>query len=116
MGTARNMGPGYFPRLIAISLIIIGSAVILTTARGATKIDLSNWPLRQITLVLLAILIFAGSLQYLGFLAAAFGMALVAAKARKETSLAHAILIAAGVTLFCTVVFRFGLGIPFQLY
>lgn len=114
-GTARNMGPGYFPRLISIFLIVIGAAVILT-AKTPSKIQLPNWPLRQIALVLIAILVFASSLKYIGFLGAAFAMSFISAKARKETGFLQAVLIAAGVTLFCTVIFRFGLGIPFQLY
>ena len=115
MGTARRMGPGYFPRMVALGLVLIG-AMVIATAKGITHVDLRHWPLRQMAMVSVAVLVFAVGLDRIGFLASAFAMTLIATKARRETKLHHAALIAAAITVFCAVVFRFGLGIPFRLY
>lgn len=115
MGTARQMGPGYFPRFVSLCLLVLGAAIIFASG-PASRIDLRHWPLRQIGMVAAAILIFAVGLDRVGFLASAFAMAFVTAKARKETSLWQATVIALAITVFCTVVFREGLGIPFRLY
>lgn len=114
-GTALKMGPGYFPLLIGTCLAGLGALVVLS-AKGESRIDLPSWPWRQIVMVVGAILIFAFGLDRIGFLASAFLMTFITAMARKETRIWQAAVIAAAITLFCTAVFFWGLGIPFQLY
>ncbi|CAH1653552.1 tripartite tricarboxylate transporter TctB family protein [Chelatococcus asaccharovorans] len=114
-GTARKMGPGYFPVMIGSFLLVIG---VLVTAQqsNVSRIAIRSWPWRQITLVTAAILIFAVGLERLGFLAATFAMAFVASLADERTEYPGAALIGAAITIFCTAVFYWGLGIPFKLY
>ena len=114
-GTALRMGPGYFPMMIGVCLLGLGALVILS-AKGESRIDLPHWPWRQIIMVAAAILIFAIGLDRIGFLASALAMAFVTALARRETPIWQAAVIAVAITAFCTAVFYWGLGIPFQLY
>lgn len=114
-GSALRMGPGYFPTAIGICLVIVGVCV-LASMTAPSRVLFREWPWRQIVLVTAAIAIFAVGLDTIGFLASSLLMTFVTAIARKETPLWQAAVIAVAITLFCTAVFYWGLGIPFRLY
>lgn len=115
MGTVLRMGPGFFPIVVGSGLALCGLAVLVTMGT-ASQISWSEWPWREIICIVAAILIFALTLPYLGFLAACFLMVFVAACARRQTSFLQAATIAVSMTAFCTVVFVWAIGVPLRLY
>ena len=68
LGTAARMGPGYFPRILGILLILLGSALALRALKlqGA---PIPRWHWRPVAIVL-------GSVVLFGFIVIKVGLAL----------------------------------------
>ena len=115
MGTARRMGPGYFPTILSCSLIVLGGAIAV---RGALKSGLPatrvRW--RSVVLVTLAAAIFGYLIDRVGLIAATIAVVVLGAYAGRnarpiEVAALAAILAASAVGLFV-----YGLGQPLPLW
>lgn len=111
IGTASEMGPGYFPLALAIVLGGLGLAL----AAQSLRVDgprLARFEWRGFVLVTLALVAFAATITRLGFVPAvllATALATAASRViRPRTALVLAVLLLA----FCWAVFVVGLGLP----
>lgn len=116
IGTAFRMGPGYFPLLLSGILILLGLAITASAIhdRGSDGIGTLAW--RGVVFILTAPIFFGLTVRGLGFIPAIFLTTLIAALASLKMPLHRALLLAAGVTLFATLVFSYGLGLPFRRF
>jgi hypothetical protein len=124
LGTILAMGPGYVPLLVSCVLVALGVAVIVKAyvapdtavpgqaAEGEeagpavpTSVSLRTLDLRATALITAAPVFFGATVSGLGLLPATFGAGLLAAFARKETTILRAALVAAGLTLASYVIF-----------
>jgi hypothetical protein len=115
MGTTMRMGPAYFPIVLGgllalLGLVIGGRSFLVAGAR------LSSLALRPIILILLAIVLFALTLDPLGLVGATLLLIVVGALAGseffwKEVAALYLVLIA-----FSVGAFYYGLGMPFPLW
>ena len=114
MGTALRMGPGYFPSMLAGLLTLIG---IVSTIRGLRgKGDKVNGiSLRGMILIAGPIVLFATLLRDAGLLIALPVLIVTSSYASAHFNLVRSLLLAAGLTAFCSIVFIKGLGIPMPL-
>ena len=114
MGTALRMGPGYFPSMLAGLLTLIG---IVSTIRGLRgKGDkLNGISLRGMILIAGPIVLFATLLRDAGLLIALPVLIVTSSYASAHFNLVRSLLLAAGLTAFCSIVFIKGLGIPMPL-
>lgn len=126
LGTARSMGPGFFPTVLSLVLIGLGIAVAAGAVersgpRGASaEAGASGTPAwrvswRGLLLVSAAIVYFAVTVRGLGMAPALGGTTLLAALATERNSLAAAAVLAAALTAFCLAVFVFALGLPYPV-
>ena len=67
LGTAARMGPGYFPRMLGILLIVLGSALALRALRLQGS-ALPAWPWRPTVVIL-------GSVVFFGLIVTRVGLA-----------------------------------------
>jgi hypothetical protein len=117
LGTAFRMGPGYFPLLLAGALALLGVAIIIKGVRASGAVeDLGPVPWRAAVLVLGAIILFGATVRGLGLAPAVFISALLGALASRSNSPVAAILLAAGLTVFCVLIFHYGLGVALPLF
>jgi hypothetical protein len=115
MGTAVRMGPGYFPRVLGVLLVLIG----LVVAGRALVLDgprVDKIELRPLLLVLLGIVAFALVLQPFGFVAATIVLVAIASFGGwefnwRDVLISAAILSIAGVGIFVT-----GLKLPINIW
>ncbi|GLK69280.1 tripartite tricarboxylate transporter TctB family protein [Hansschlegelia plantiphila] len=115
MGSALRMGPGYFPMALALILAALG-LIIVIKGLGRAPSPIGGVPWRGLLFILLAPLVFGLTVRGLGL---APSMALVAAIATLASARAGMKLAAAmtlGLTLFCVLVFSYGLGLPYALF
>lgn len=71
LGTPRNMGAGFFPFAIALTLVGVGLLLIVgAVRRDAPRTDLGEWPLRPVFMVCLAVVLFGLLLRPAGLLIA----------------------------------------------
>ena len=116
LGTAFRMGPGYFPLVLASVMVVLGLAIV---GKGilATMPDDPPAPIpwRGLVLLLGAILFFGATIRGLGLAPALFLTVFASAMARRRNTPFSALLLAAGMTVFCVVIFSYGLGVTIPL-
>lgn len=116
-GTAARMGPGYFPRLLAIALAAIGLAVMLGAIKPTAKPEpLRPWDWKGLAWVTGSVVLFALLLFPIGLVGALFVLILVSSKASPEFTFRGALANAAVLITLCLVVFVYGLGLRLPVW
>lgn len=115
MGTTLKMGPGYFPAVLSVMLVVLGVIVTLAALRQPGA-PIGPFALRGMLFILPAPILFGLTVKGLGFVPALFACALLTTFAAPALRLPWALALAAGVTLFSALVFVVGLGLPFRLF
>lgn len=115
IGTARRMGPGYFPIVLSGILIVLGIAV---AAKGLNQDDTPRGPLpwRGLIVLLSVPVIFGFLIRPLGMAPVLLITTFVTSFASRRMSVRAALLLSAGLVVFCVAVFNFGLGLPLRLF
>ena len=115
MGSALRMGPGYFP--IVLGGIVIGFGV-WEIIIGVLKPDpvQGNWSLRALSVLPLSAVVFGVLMETAGFIPALISLVIVSAFAGREFKIIEVILLAVGLTVACTGLFIYGLGLPYPLF
>lgn len=112
LGTAARMGPGYFPRLLGILLVVLGAALSLTALRGQGP-PLPGWKWRPVSIVLLSVVAFGLVLTHAGLVLSTIGLIAVASTASREFRFRESLL--SGVLLAALSVGVFVIGLKLQL-
>jgi hypothetical protein len=114
-GTALNMGPGYFPRIVGGCLAGLGLLVVLGSLRGQGP-ALERWHLRPLLLVLGAVLAFGWLLERFGLVAAVAALASVSALAQEDRRPWEVPALIGALSLIAWLVFVRGLDLPIPLW
>jgi hypothetical protein len=110
VGTAFRMGPGFMPLLLGCTLSLLGLGI---AASGWKKPDTEQQPgipWRGIVLLIGVVVFFGATIRGLGFVPVVLISSFVAALASRLNSPVFAIMLAATLTVLCTLVFVIGLG------
>lgn len=115
-GTALRMGPGYFPIVLASALVALGVAILAKSfMAGAEQGGLGVVSWRAVILLTGAVVFFGATVRGLGLAPAVLVAAFASALASRENGLGRAALIAAALTVFCVLIFSYGLGVAVPL-
>jgi hypothetical protein len=115
LGNAGRMGPGYFPRVLALILIAIG---IVSLVRGliAHGEPVGDIALKPLALISLSSVLFGLLLERAGLPVALAALVLVSASASKEFRWdMKALAGLAALIVFCVLAFVKGLGVPMPI-
>jgi len=115
IGTSLRMGPGYFPLVLAGLLIALGGIIVASAFRSVGE-QMSQHAWRGMLFILPAPVFFGLTVRGLGFVPSIFLTTLIAALASLKMKFVPALLLAVGVTVFCTLVFSVALGLPFRRF
>jgi hypothetical protein len=116
IGTAYNMGPGFFPFGVGIALAIIGVCVLVAAVLpSATPSALGAWPLKSLAIVLVSVVLFGLLLEPLGLLIAVPVLLGVSSLAHPEFSWRALLLLIVLLVPFTWVIFVLLLGLQFPL-
>jgi hypothetical protein len=115
IGTALRMGPGYFPLVLACVLMALG-LIIAGRSLVAGNALVGALPWRGMALILSAPAVFGLTVRGLGLVPALVVAVLIATFASQRANLLFASLLTLGLTLFCVLVFSYGLGLPLRLF
>jgi len=111
MGTGGKMGPAYFPTVLGGLLAVIGAiAVIRSFIVPGTPIG--AFAFKGLVLVCAPVLLFGIIVRGAGLTVALPLLLIVSASASVRFNWRASLIIAAGLTIFCVLVFLIGLGIP----
>jgi hypothetical protein len=114
MGTPRKMGPAFFPVILSALLIAIGIiSLVRSFVRPGTPVG--RFTVRGTLLVTGATVLFGLIVRGAGMLIAMPVLVIVSAFASKHFGWRTTILLAAGITAFCILIFLKGLGIPLPI-
>lgn len=110
LGSARKMGPGYFPIWLGGGLALTGLAL---AGKGLMTqgTPLGRWALKPLVLVTLGTLLFAGIVNLAGLAPAIIVLVLLSALASAQFRVSWAVPLALGLAVACVLVFVKGLGI-----
>lgn len=114
IGTAQNMGAGYFPIVLGSLLLMLGFVVILLGLRTEPE-AIGPVPWRGIGLLTLSVWFFATAVEGLGLGLTFFVSCLLAALSTGKTKFVIALLLSAGITAFCLLVFVVGLSLRYPI-
>jgi hypothetical protein len=110
MGTALQMGPGYFPALIFAVMAALG-AIIFIKGLVAAGPGFDRWAWRPVVVILGALAVFALAAAPLGFVVSSMGLVLIATAATDGLSLSSRLMLAGVIAAFCWALFVLGLGV-----
>jgi len=114
LGTARHMGPGYFPTILGGALVVFGILILISGLRSNEKIE-GPLSLRAFILLPLSLVLFAKLMEIAGFLVAILVLIFVAGASYKGFRLGELLLLSVILTIICVAVFIWGLGMPYPL-
>ncbi|WP_134680176.1 tripartite tricarboxylate transporter TctB family protein [Paracoccus ravus] len=115
IGTSLRMGPGYFPMVLSGLLFLLG-ALVLIKAFGREGEPFGKIAWRGMAFILPAPVFFGLTVRGLGFVPALFLAALIAAQASSRMKPLYSLLLAIVVTIASTLIFSYGLGLPFRRF
>lgn len=116
VGTTRRMGPGYFPVVLGMLLVVVGVLIAIKTFWRRRYEPISTLYLRPVVALIASILAFGALIDRLGLIAACMACMLASGLASSETRWKELILTALGMTAFSVIVFKQVLGLPFRLW
>lgn len=116
--TLARMGPGYFPLLLGVGLMIIAGLILVTPSteledelRSHNKPQYRAW-----AFVVASVVLFIVLGKFGGLVPATFVLVLVSALGDRSNTLTSAVVLAAGVTLMAVGIFHYGLQMQFPLF
>ncbi len=121
MGSALNMGPGYFPtwlgRIMVGFGVVIGGLSLRFSGAGQPDLGWRTWAFRPwlvltATLVLFALLMEAE----VGFVPSLMVLIIGCAFAHKDVHWRETLLLSVAVTAGAVAIFSYGLGLPYRLF
>lgn len=112
LGTAARMGPGYFPRILGILLIVLGSALGLRAVR-LNGPPLPGWKWRPTVIVLASVAVFGMIVNWAGVVLSTVLLIVAASAASHEFRFRESLL--AGAVLAALAVGVFVIGLKLQL-
>jgi hypothetical protein len=115
IGVLTHMGPGFFPVVLGVLLILLGLMIAAAPAQAAAAEEVVHFDLRGAVAILLGVLAFLLFGKAFGFLPATFAAVLISALGDRTATLRESLLLAAGVAVVGAVVFTWLLAIPFPL-
>jgi len=114
MGSALKMGPAYFPVVLSALLIVIGS---ISLVRSFIKpgSPVGRYAFKGLLLVTASTVLFGLIVRGAGLVIALPLLVLVSSYASKQFNWKYSIISAAGLTVFCILIFLKGLGVPLPI-
>lgn len=114
IGSAAEMGSGYFPLILGGILICLGIIIAIQQAEPAHDTT-APIPWRGLLLTTSAAVVFGVTQQGLGLLPSLVLAILLSAFASQKMTIKLAFMLAATLTIVCTAIFKYGLSMPLNL-
>lgn len=122
IGSLASMGPGYFPLILGLALLLVG--LLMAANRQSfkpvtvanTKSQLGQKPYRCVACILTGVLVFVFSVDYIGFAVAAFLLVFISALGDRNNSWRSAFVLALLIAAATTFVFAYVLNMQFDIF
>jgi len=115
LGTAARMGPGYFPRILGILLIVLGAIIALRGMR-VTGEAIPAWKWRPTIIVLGAVVIYGIIIGWLGVAISTVFLIVASAAASHEFRWKESVIAGLLLSGLAVSVFIIGLGVQLPIW
>lgn len=116
LGTARAMGPAFFPRVTSITLALIGCLIIVRGLRPAARDDLIEaWNPRTLSTIAGSVVVFALLLRPAGLIGAIVAMVFFARLSSRRFHWLGSIVLGLALAALCAIIFVYSLGVRLPL-
>ncbi|GGA76777.1 membrane protein [Nitratireductor aestuarii] len=112
IGTALNMGPGYFPIVLSAIIFVFGAMMMGRSLVTPGETPIGKVPWRPLLLIMGAPVVFATVAEEIGMFPAVFVTTAVAAFAYPGATVPRILAISFGLSVFCTLVFAYAGRVP----
>lgn len=116
IGTASEMGPGYFPMMLALALMALGLILAFKAWRETAGEEIEPLHLRVVFFPTLAIVLFGLMLERFGVVLSLVALLGVGAFASRETRLREVPFLIVAAVIFCVAVFVYGVELPMEVW
>ena len=113
-GSALRMGPGFFPTILSVTLIVFGICITAVGLRSGEKIQ-GSLSLRALIMLPLSLVLFGILMELAGFIPALVALVFVSAASGREFKIVEVLLLTVVMTGASAALFIWGLGLPYPL-
>ena len=114
-GTSLRMGPGYFPTVLGVLLVLFGGYFLVRSLRASETLD-TNWSLRALIGLTVSLILFGALIDRAGFVPALVVLIFGSAASSTEFKFREVLLLTAILTVFAVVLFIWAIGLPYRLF
>lgn len=114
-GTAARMGPGYFPRLLGI-LLVVGGAIQALIGLRTTSAAPIEWHWRPLFILLIGVSLFTVATPWLGMVLSGLLLVFVSSIASREFRWREALVVGLLQGAAAAALFLYGLGVPLPIW
>lgn len=114
-GSARDMGPGYFPSIISGLIVLIG-IIISAKSLAVDGPPIERIQFRPVIMLMLALFAFGFLIAPAGAVIASMLLVILAAYARRNVNPLETVVLAIGVSAFVVIIFVYALGQPMPVW
>jgi uncharacterized integral membrane protein len=116
-GSAARMGPGYFPTVLGIILIVLGAVIALTALSAKAEVhSVAKFAWPTILLVLGSVVLFGALLNSGGLIIALAAVVIVSSYASHEFGWKATLVNTVVLIALCLAVFVYALSLQFPLW
>lgn len=116
IGSARRMGPGFFPVMIGGALVLVGAALAVRGLIARSRSDVSRLHIRPLLALTAAVLAFAFTIDRFGIVIACLACVLTSGLASPTTRWRETGLVALAMAVFSALVFVQFLALPMEIW
>ena len=115
-GTPLQMGPGFFPVLLAAVLAVLGTVVAVAGFRDPPKAAEGPVPWRGMALICASLAVFAAGARPLGLVPVVLICTFMTATASRRNTAASAAAISVVMATLCYLIFKVGLAVTLPTF
>ena len=114
-GSSLRMGPGYFPRVLAVILMLFGAYVLIRGLRLQERVQ-GPWGFKPLAFLVASLWGFGWTMDVGGLIPALVVMFFVSAAAGSQFNWKEVTILTVFMSIFAVLVFVEGLGLPYPLF
>jgi Tripartite tricarboxylate transporter TctB family len=116
LGTATDMGPGYFPMAVSIAITIMGACSVVRATRVVDLDKIGGWSPFVFVIILLSVVSFGLLLNYAGLVPASIALILISCCQRILKKPLEVLALAVLLIGFNVILFIYLLKLPLNLF
>jgi Tripartite tricarboxylate transporter TctB family len=116
-GTPARMGPGFFPKMVAILLALVGIGILIGSVSPRAHIEkLARWDLKGLLWIAGSVALFGLLLPTFGLVIALAALIIISSAASPEFTWRGTLVNTVVLVVFCVGVFIYGINLQFPVW